>query len=48
MKMLWVLASGLVWIAYGALKSDFVIIGANIIGLSLVATLIAFKIRDRR
>jgi MtN3 and saliva related transmembrane protein len=38
MKMLCVLASGLaLWIAYGALKSDFVIIGANIIGFSLVA-----------
>jgi MtN3 and saliva related transmembrane protein len=48
MKMLCVLGAGLaLWIVYGALKSDFVIIGANAIGFSLVATLIGFKIRDR-
>lgn len=48
-RTLWVLATGLgLWIAYGILKSDIVIILSNIIGCSLVATLIVLKIRDRR
>ena len=48
-KMLGVLAAGLaLWTAYGALKSDYVIIIANVVGLALVVTLIGFKIRDAR
>ena len=48
-KTLAVLAAGLaLWIGYGILKEDFVIMVANAVGLSLVATLIAFKIRDAR
>jgi len=48
-KTLGVLASGLaLWIGYGALKSDYVIIVANAVGLALVVTLIGFKIRDAR
>lgn len=48
-KTLAVLATGLsLWILYGALKGDSVIVLANVVGLSLVATLLAFKLRDRR
>jgi MtN3 and saliva related transmembrane protein len=48
-KTLAVLAAGLaLWIGYGVLKSDFVIIVANAVGFALVATLIGFKIRDAR
>jgi MtN3 and saliva related transmembrane protein len=48
-KTLTVLAAGLaLWIAYGILKGDFVIIVANAVGFLLVATLIGFKIRDAR
>jgi MtN3 and saliva related transmembrane protein len=48
-KTLAVLAAGLAWwIGYGLLKGDFVIIVANAVGFTLVATLIGFKIRDAR
>ena len=48
-KALAVLATGLaLWIGYGVLKSDYVIVVANAIGFALVATLIGFKIRDAR
>jgi MtN3 and saliva related transmembrane protein len=48
-KTLAVLATGLaLWIGYGVLKSDDVIVVANAIGFALVATLIGFKIRDAR
>jgi MtN3 and saliva related transmembrane protein len=46
-KMLAVLAAGLaLWIAYGILKADYVIIIANRVGLSLVGALIGLKLRD--
>ena len=48
-KTLAVLATGLaLWIGYGILKGDFVIIVANAVGFALVATLIELKIRDTR
>jgi MtN3 and saliva related transmembrane protein len=48
-KLLAVLATGLaLWIRYGILKSDYVIVVANAVGFALVATLIGFKIRDAR
>ena len=48
-KTLAVLAAGLaLWIGYGVLKGDYVIIVANAVGLALVSTLIGFKIRDAR
>jgi MtN3 and saliva related transmembrane protein len=48
-KLLAVLATGLaLWIGYGILKSDYVIVVANAVGFALVATLIGFKIRDAR
>ena len=47
LKTLVVLATGLaLWILYGIFKMDYVIIIANAVGVSLVATLIGFKIRD--
>jgi MtN3 and saliva related transmembrane protein len=43
-----VLGAGLaLWIIYGACRRDVVIMLANGVGLALVATLLAFKIRDR-
>jgi MtN3 and saliva related transmembrane protein len=48
-KTLAVLTTGLaLWIGYGFVKSDYVIIVANTVGLALVATLIGFKVRDAR
>ena len=48
-KTLAVLATGFaLWIGYGILKGDFVIIVANAVGFALVATLIGLKIRDTR
>jgi MtN3 and saliva related transmembrane protein len=49
LKMLVALASGLIlWIVYGTLKADWVIVLANVIGAALALTLIRFKIRDMR
>jgi MtN3 and saliva related transmembrane protein len=49
LKMLNALTSGLVlWIIYGLLKGDWVIIAANGVGASLSATVLACKIRDIR
>lgn len=47
LKTLGALATGLgLWIAYGLLQADIVIVGANAAGAALVLTLIAFKLRD--
>jgi MtN3 and saliva related transmembrane protein len=47
--MLIVLTTGLVlWIGYGLLKGDWVIVAANSVGAALSATVLAFKIRDMR
>ena len=49
MNMLLVLASGLaLWIAYGALKDDVVIILANGISLTLIGGLLYLKIVQAR
>ena len=49
LQMLIVLTTGLVlWIAYGLLKGDWVIVAANSVGAALSATVLAFKIRDMR
>jgi len=46
-KTLAVWAAGLaLWIGYGFLKGDYVIIVANAVGFALIATLIGFKVRD--
>jgi MtN3 and saliva related transmembrane protein len=49
LKMPVALAIGLIlWIAYGVLKRDWVIVLANVVGAALALTLITFKIRDMR
>jgi MtN3 and saliva related transmembrane protein len=49
LKMLIVLTAGLVlWIGYGLLRSDWVIVAANSVGAALSATVLVFKIRDMR
>ena len=47
--MLVVLTTGLLlWVGYGLLKSDWVIVAANSVGGALSASVLAFKIRDIR
>jgi MtN3 and saliva related transmembrane protein len=47
LKMLLALFTGLVlWIAYGAVIGDPIIIAANMVGASLVGTVLGCKIRD--
>ena len=47
LKTLAVLALGLaLWISYGVLKADYVIVIANAVGFSLVTILIGLKLRD--
>jgi MtN3 and saliva related transmembrane protein len=49
LKMLVVLTAGLLlWIAYGLLRGDWVIVAANSVGAALSAGVLAFKIRDMR
>jgi MtN3 and saliva related transmembrane protein len=49
LKMLIALTAGLMfWIAYGLLKSDWVIVAANSVGAILSGSVLAFKIRDMR
>jgi MtN3 and saliva related transmembrane protein len=49
LKMLFALFTGLsLWCVYGFVKGDMVIIGANLIGGSLVGVVLACKIRDQR
>jgi MtN3 and saliva related transmembrane protein len=49
LKMLVVLTTGLLlWIGYGLLKNDWVIVAANSVGAALSASVLAFKIRDMR
>lgn len=46
-KTLTVLATGLaLWIAYGLLNGDSIIVIANVVGLSLVGILLGLKLRD--
>ena len=49
LHMLVVLTTGLsLWIGYGLLKSDWVIVAANGVGAALSASVLIFKIRDIR
>jgi MtN3 and saliva related transmembrane protein len=49
LKMLVVLTTGLVlWVGYGLLRSDWVLVAANSVGAVLSASVLAFKIRDMR
>ena len=49
LHMLVVLTAGLsLWIGYGMLKGDWVIVAANSVGAALSASVLIFKIRDMR
>jgi MtN3 and saliva related transmembrane protein len=49
LHMLSVLTAGLLlWIGYGVLKSDWVIVAANSVGATLSGAVLVFKIRDIR
>jgi MtN3 and saliva related transmembrane protein len=49
LTMLVVLTTGLsLWIGYGILKGDWVIVAANSVGGALSASILAFKVRDMR
>lgn len=49
LTMLAVLTTGLLlWIGYGLLQDDWVIVAANSVGAGLSASVLAFKIRDLR
>ena len=49
LRMLAVLTSGLLlWVVYGFLKGDWVIVVANCVGATLSGSVLAFKIRDIR
>jgi MtN3 and saliva related transmembrane protein len=49
LKMLVALTAGLLlWIGYGLLRGDWVIVAANGVGAALSASVLAFKIRDMR
>jgi MtN3 and saliva related transmembrane protein len=49
LHMLAVLTTGLLlWIGYGVLKSDWVIVAANSVGAALSGAVLIFKIRDLR
>jgi MtN3 and saliva related transmembrane protein len=46
-KMLVALSFGFaLWLAYGLLREDLIIVAANAISLGLVGTLVAFKMRE--
>lgn len=47
LKMLAILATGIaLWVAYGVLKGDMVIIIANTVSLLLLGNLLVFKVRE--
>jgi MtN3 and saliva related transmembrane protein len=49
LHMLMVLTTGLLlWIGYGVLKTDWVIVAANSVGAALSASVLIFKLRDMR
>ncbi|WP_375414773.1 SemiSWEET family sugar transporter [uncultured Bradyrhizobium sp.] len=49
LHMLMVLTAGLLlWIGYGVLKGDWVIVAANSVGATLSGCVLAFKLRDLR
>ena len=49
LKMFLTLGAGVaLWVVYGVLKSDMVIILANVVSLALLLGILYFKIRERR
>jgi MtN3 and saliva related transmembrane protein len=48
LKMFITLSAGIsLWVFYGFLKSDFVIVIANVVSLGLLMGILYFKLRDR-
>jgi MtN3 and saliva related transmembrane protein len=48
LRMLLVLWLGVaLWVVYGVLKADWIIIGANSISLALLSGILFFKLRER-
>lgn len=49
LKMLLLLATGIsLWVVYGFLKGDMVIIGANAVSLLFLSNILFFKVRELR
>lgn len=49
LRMFLILAAGIaLWVVYGALQGDAVIISANSVSLALLSFILYFKLRDRR
>jgi MtN3 and saliva related transmembrane protein len=49
LKMLLILSMGLLlWLTYGVMRGDYIIVAANGASLALVGVLLGFKWRDRR
>lgn len=47
LRMLLILSTGIgLWVVYGILKSDMVIIVANAVSLLMLANLLVFKVRE--
>jgi MtN3 and saliva related transmembrane protein len=47
LKMFLVLAVGVaLWVVYGLMKSDWVIVAANAVSLALLSGILAFKLRE--
>jgi MtN3 and saliva related transmembrane protein len=48
LKMLGVLTTGLLlWVGYGLLKADWILVAANSVGAALTGTVLACKLRDQ-
>ena len=48
LKMLGVLTTGLLlWVCYGLLKADWILVAANSVGAALTGTVLACKLRDQ-
>jgi MtN3 and saliva related transmembrane protein len=48
LKMFLILATGVaLWVVYGVMKTDYVIILANAVSLLLLSTILFFKLRER-
>jgi MtN3 and saliva related transmembrane protein len=47
-KMFAILAAGVaLWVVYGFLKSDYVIVASNVVSLCFLAGILYFKVRER-
>jgi MtN3 and saliva related transmembrane protein len=49
LKMFAILALGLAsWVAYGLLRSDYVVMASNIVSLALISGILFFKLKERK